>query len=155
MATLRLARMSIVALALTAAACLDTTNPDQTNGAPPMSAMIEGTPWYATGILVTPTPTSITLGGGNSQSNAAVSVVINATAPGTYTLGPGNTSSGVIGITTGQVWSTDGDSASGTIVVTTFANRHIAGTFEFAAVPSTGGATGTVHVTSGKFDINY
>ena len=149
----RLAVATTVALLITS--CLDTTDPNQNNGPPPMSATIEGTEWHATGVLVTPTETAITLGASNEASNAALSIAINGTAPGTYPLGPGSASSGFVGITTGQVWSTLGDGASGTIVVTTFANRHIAGTFNFTAVPSMGGATGNVHVTDGKFDFNY
>jgi len=142
-------------LALMGTACLDTTDPNQNAGPPPMSATIEGTPWFATGIFVTPSDAAIELAASNEASNAAVSIVINASGPGTYSFGPGSATIAAIGITTGQVWSTMGDGASGTIVVTTFANRHIAGTFNFTAVPSMGNAVGNVNVTDGKFDFTY
>ena len=152
---MRFARMAAVALALTTTACLDTTDPNTNNGPPPMSASIEGTEWHATGVYVTPTATAITLQGSNEASNAALSMAIAATGPGTYQLVPGSASAAYVGITTGQVWSTIGDGASGSIVITAFENRHIAGTFNFTAVPSMGGATGNVHVTDGKFDFTY
>ena len=152
---MRFARMAAVALALMTTACLDTTDPNVNNGPPPMSATIEGTEWHATGVLVTPTETSITLGASNEASNAAMSIAIAGTGPGTYPLGPTSASNGFVAVTTGQVWSTLGEGGSGTIVVTTFANRHIAGTFNFTAVPSMGDALGNVHVTDGKFDFTY
>jgi hypothetical protein len=151
----RFARIAAVATALIASACLDTSAPNQDIGTPPMSASIEQTPWYATTVLVTPSGSSVALGGGNVGSNAAVTLVIGGSAVGTYTLGPSSTSSGTIGITTGQVWSTTGDSASGSIVITTFEARHIVGTFDFIARPAQGNATGSVHVTEGKFDVSY
>jgi hypothetical protein len=33
--------------------------------------------------------------------------------------------------------------------------NHVVGTFAFDAVAASGGATGTVHVTNGKFDITF
>lgn len=152
---MRYARMAAAMLALMATACLDTSDPNANAGPPPMSATIEGTEWHATGVFVTPSETAITLQGTNEASNAALSMAITATGPGTYQVVPGSGSAAYVGITTGQVWSTLGDGASGSIVVTTFANRHITGTFNFTAVPSSGGATGNVHVTDGKFDLSY
>lgn len=152
---MRLARLAAVALALATTSCLDTTDPNANAGPPPMSATIEGTAWHATSVLITPTETAITLQASNEASNAAVSMAIGGTGPGTYQLVPGSASSAFVGITTGQVWSTLGDGASGSIVITSLANRHIIGTFNFTAVPSTGGATGSVHVTDGKFEFSY
>jgi len=152
---MRFARTAAVALALTMTACLDTTDPNANSGPPPMSATIDGTAWHATGVLITPTDATITLGASNEASNAALSLVISGTTPGPYTLGPTSASSAVVGVTTGQVWSTLGTGASGAIVITAFANRHIAGTFNFTAVPSMGNAIGNVHVTEGKFDFTY
>ena len=42
---------------------------------------------------------------------------------------------------------------SGTVVVNTLSATRVSGTFSCTLVPSSGGATGTVRVTQGAFDV--
>ena len=142
--------------ALCATACLDTTDPNaRATDGPPMSATIDGSNWYATGVIVKTSPGFLSFGGVNSSTNTALELTISATAPGTYRFGPNGGGAATVGLTSGQVWSSTSGEGSGTLVITKYETRHVAGTFEFAAVPTNGGATGTVHITNGKFDVSY
>ena len=42
---------------------------------------------------------------------------------------------------------------SGTVTLTSLTATRATGTFSFVAVPYQNGATGTLHVTNGKFDV--
>jgi hypothetical protein len=78
------------------------------------------------------------------------------TGPGTYSLTFGNQLAGSGNVTeAGKGWTTGIQGGAGTLTLTTVTANHVVGTFSFDAVGVSGGATGTVHVTNGKFDITF
>jgi hypothetical protein len=126
-----------------------------TNGT--FRATINGTSWSANGAVgVSRTTTN------NIVAVAAVSAtytiafgISNLTAPGTFSLNTGQLNLANVSAAAGQSWSTVAPGGSGSIVITTFTANRIAGTFSFTAAALSGGATGTVTVTNGSFDVTY
>jgi hypothetical protein len=77
-------------------------------------------------------------------------------APGTYSRAFGNNNGGIATYTkNGQGWGSGVPGGSGSVTLTTLTANHVVGTFSFNAAPSNGGATGTIQVTNGKFDIAF
>jgi hypothetical protein len=123
----------------------------------PMSATIDGTAWAS------PLPSAVY--SANILSVAGIDLGITksvgfvsggVTGPGTYSLSFGNQLAGHGTVTkAGQGWTSGVQGGTGTLTLTTLAAHHVVGTFSFDAVGASGGATGTVHVTNGKFDITF
>ena len=124
----------------------------------PMSATIEGVAWaspvpqgsYKNGIVAI---AGLDLGLTNSVSIA----VALATAPGTYSLSYGNANfaNGGVAKPSGAGWTSGLPGGTGSVTFTVLTATHVAGTFAFDAVPSGTTATGTLHVTNGKFDVTF
>jgi uncharacterized protein DUF6252 len=87
---------------------------------------------------------------------ALVLVLANVTGPGTFSLSAANASgsNAIISNTTGG-WGTGFAGGTGTATVTVLTANRIAGTFSFDAKPGSGGATGTMQIRNGKFDLTF
>jgi hypothetical protein len=150
---------SIVAASFVVACGGDSTEPAPnlvTNGS--FSAIINGTAWSAVGpVLVTKTAKNTAVAIVSVSPTYGISLAISPlTTPGTFSLAflnPGSV--GFISSSTGAGWTTLAQGGTGTATVTMYTANRIAGTFSFDAVPSSGGASGTVRVTNGAFDITY
>lgn len=96
----------------------------------------------------------LALNTGGATSSISV-IVYNIRGIGTYHLGVNVTTVGGSGqIVLGtQGWGTPANGLSGTITFTTLTDTRMAGTFSFTATAISGGATGTVEVTDGVFDL--
>jgi hypothetical protein len=88
---------------------------------------------------------TLTLGIGNLTGPSTVSLDLAA---------GGNGSSAIVANASGG-WGTAFSGGTGTIVVTTLTANRIVGTFSFDAKPGSGGATGTLQVRNGKFDVTF
>jgi hypothetical protein len=131
-----------------------------------MSATIDGQPWVSdagsvTAETIPSTPGGYFMEGSQIVLPASQTIVqltlFNIGAPGTYPLGVNPTVFGGVAqlATTGGVWVTPASGAAGTVTITTLTPTRIAGTFEFTAVGTYGGATGTKTVTNGLFDLTF
>jgi len=122
----------------------------------PMTATIDGKAWASPAPAVVRNGTIVSVAGLDLALTASVSFAFAASATGTYSLAPGNSVGGLGIVTKGsQGWGSALQGGAGSVTLTTLTANHVVGTFAFDAVPSSGGATGTVHVTNGKFDITY
>jgi hypothetical protein len=98
--------------------------------------------------------TGIQLGG---SGLTIVMTLTNIPGPGTYPLGVGFSVAGgnvLISSAAGPGWRTPQTGADGTITISTLTSSRIEGTFNFTAVPFTGGATGNKTVTDGSFALD-
>lgn len=138
------------------------TDPGMEDG--PMSATIDGQPWAASASSVSAQalgsiPGAFVLTGTQIKSSTDVSVMsfslYNISGPGTYDLGVTSTMFGgtVLFVEGGAGWLTELSGLAGTVTITALTPTRIAGTFNFEAIASTGGASGTRTVTSGEFDL--
>lgn len=136
------------------------TQPTATNGT--FTAQINGATWNAVG------PVTVTRGSNNFlgitgtgfiNTSTGYSFVIgigSATGPATYTLSNLNVAGSqlIVGGLSGG-WGTYFNGGTGTLTITTLAANHVVGTFTADAVPGSGGATGTLQIRNGKFDLTY
>ena len=124
-----------------------------------MTATVDGQPWAANHIAVAYLITGFVVTGTQNSGPILLAVGGDISTPGTYSLAPGNPSkaSGLVGRLNigGGSWKSDSTGGAGTLVITTVTAHHVVGTFAFDAVPAKTGATGTEHVTNGKFDVTY
>lgn len=122
------------------------------------AATINGSAWSAEGrVAVTHGPSNSLIMAGASLAHSLSFTLVNATAPGTYSLVYTTTTLPSFAILTsaGSAWTTNTTGGTGTVVVTTLTSSRVAGTFTFDAPPSPGQGTTTAHVTSGAFDVTY
>jgi hypothetical protein len=144
---------------LSAMACGgSSTGPDNgtNNSAGPMSATIDGKAWSSPFPTATYHNTIVAVAGLDLGITASVSFAFVASAPGTFSVGNGNNVFGsAVVAEAGKGWGTAFPGGTGTVTLTTLTSTRVAGTFAFDAVANNGGATGTVHVTNGKFDITF
>lgn len=96
----------------------------------------------------------LALNTGGASSSLSV-IVYNIRGVGTYHLGVNVTTIGgsaqvVLGT---KGWSTPITGLAGTITFTTLSDTRMVGTFSFTGTAISGGATGTVEVTDGVFDL--
>lgn len=132
-----------------------TTTGTVTNGT--FRATINGTSWGAASAV------------GVSRSNNIVAVAavsptytlafgisnLSLNQTGTFSLNTGQLNLVNISNAAGQTWSTVAPGSTGSIVITTYTSNRIAGTFSFTAAALSGGATGTLTVTNGSFDVTF
>ncbi len=148
-------------LFLAAVACGgDSTGPGSTSGtnscSTPLSAVVNGAAWCSPLPQVTSSHSIISLAGFDAGITSAIGIAVAASGPGTYSLSFGNTLAGSATYAKGsQGWSTGLSGGTGTITITTLTTNHVVGTFSFDAVASTGGASGTIHVTNGQINITF
>ena len=157
-------RLAAVTITLGSAACgggSDSTGPDGGNGQFRFTAKIDGANWASNsgaeriGVTVSQAGlysiTGIQLGGAGLT---LIMTLTNIPGPGTYPLGVGFSIAGgnvLISSAAGPGWRTAQTGADGTITITTLTSSRIEATFNFTAVPFTGGATGNKTVTDGSF----
>lgn len=157
---MRVARVVPFIALLSAAACGGSSSSSITgtnnNSSAPMSATIDGAAWS------TPVPQGVyrnsilSIAGIDLGITASVGFAVAATKTGTYSVAYGNSAGGSATITkTGKGWGSALPGGTGSVTITTLTANHAVGTFVFDAVPASGGATGTVHVTDGKFDVTF
>ena len=123
-----------------------------------ISATIDGTAWCspAAGVSRAGNNSIIAIAWIDLGLTASISFGVVASATGTFSVAFGNTTFGSATITkAGKGWSSALQGGTGTVTFSTLTANHVVGTFAFDAVPASGGATGTVHVTNGKFDITF
>jgi hypothetical protein len=122
-----------------------------------ISATIDGTAWCSPTAGVSRANNNIiAVAGIDLGLTASVAFGVVAPAPGTYSVAFGNTTFGSASVTkVGKGWSSAVQGGTGSVTFTTLTSNHVVGTFAFDAVGASGGATGTVHVTNGKFDITF
>lgn len=163
----RIVRIAFAAAVAAAVACGgDSTGPGGGTGSGDsrMTARIDGAQWASDAIYVESGVQSVVPGlyvisGTRVTGSTATGITITLSdikGPGTYPLGTGGGVSGGSGIVVESPagWGTPLSGAAGTITITTLTSSRISGTFEFTAVASTGGATGTRVVSDGRFDLD-
>jgi len=157
----------LLVLSLLSAACggdKTTTDPGNgtgggvntvTNGS--FSATINGAAWSPTGRVAVSKSGTVVAIAAVSLNSYVVSLAIGNVATGTFSLNYLNqtASLAIVSNASGQGWTTFTQGGTGTLTITTYTASRIAGTFSFDAAPTSGGATGTLHVTNGSFDITY
>ena len=160
---MQLTRPLSAILLLSIAACGGSDSVTGTNGtgncatATTISATIDGTAWCSPTAGVSRANNNIiAVAGIDLGLTASVAFGVVAPAPGTYSVAFGNNTFGSASVTkVGKGWSSAVQGGTGSVTFTTMTANHVVGTFAFDAVPASGGATGTVHVTNGKFDITF
>ena len=154
---MRTSLLSLAALIAIAACGGSDSSITGTTATGPMSASIDGQAWvspapavsYKNNILAI---VGIDVGLGTTVEVGSASV----THAGTYSLAFSNLNAGIGLISQGgKGWSSSAQGGTGSLVVTTITTNHVVATFSFDALPLSGGATGTRHLTTGKIDMNF
>ena len=159
---MRLSRAVVTLVALSAIACggsssTNITGNNNNNSSAPMSATIDGAQWSAPLPQATYRNNILSVAGIDLGLTASVSFGITVNRTGTYSLDFGHSGIAANAVVTkgGQGWTTGVPGGTGSLTITALTANHAAGTFVFDAAGASGGATGTVHVTNGKFDITF
>lgn len=122
-----------------------------------MTAEIDGDDWSAQGFASRGAGGLYSIIGTNASITRTVSITLyNIDSPGTYPLGVGVTmvgGTGLVSYTSGEGWATPLNGLSGSITITTLTSGRMVGTFEYTTTALSGGATGTVEVANGEFDM--
>jgi hypothetical protein len=146
----RAARWLVIPALLLGPACGAGTGPD---GPRVLTARIDGETFSARF-------TSVQRGAGQVYVNAgasgerAIGFRFPDQGPGTYAVAPGSLVAAAV--TIGNfVWSAGQSTGSGMIVLTTFTDSRITGTFMLNVVATQGQQPATRSVTDGQFDIEY
>lgn len=158
-------------LLVSATACggsSDSTAPNNNNNQTPtatngtFTATINGVAWGATGtVSVSRSSGLISIAGfgliGTSNGYSLALAIGNTSAPGTLSLNYLNptTSLLIVGSSTGAGWTTFSNGGTGSLTITTITSNHIVATFTADAVPTSGGATGTIPIRNGKLDVTF
>ena len=139
-------------LSLTLVACggKDSTGPQVTTG--PLSAKVDGAAWTATIAFATNTGGFIAVGASN-MATESIGFALQGTTTGTYSFGASIPTTATLTVGS-DVWGAGGGIGSGSIVITALDGTHVAGTFAFEGV-STTGTPATRSITEGTFDIDF
>ena len=163
----RTAFLKSLALLAFTAACgggSDSTGPTQTtnlvtNGS--FGAKVNGTAWSGVGRVAVSQSGGLLVIAAVSGTYVFSFGIGPFTGPGTYSLvyaplaNPPTASQAIVSQGS-QSWGTSIQGGTGSVVITTFAAGHVAGTFSFdAPSAASGGGGGTLHVTSGSFDVTF
>jgi hypothetical protein len=158
----RISLISTLVIGLLSSACgSDSSGVDPTvggfltNGS--FKATINGKAWSPIGTVVVSR-----LAGGLTMAATSTTyvmsiVVLNASAPGTFTLDASvhNGSHAAVSASGQGAWETGNTGGTGSVVVTTLTSNHVVGTFSFDAPPNGTSTASTLHVTSGTFDLTF
>ena len=133
---------------LTLVACSDSTTEPTFEGT--FTAEVNGSTFTAIHAAGYEATEQFAVSGQNAAgASVGFSVILKPERVGTYTVGTqanGTYVEGTVG------WTTAG--GSGTFEITSYTEDRVAGTFSFEAQPNTpSGATGTISVTNGRFDV--
>jgi hypothetical protein len=122
----------------------------------PLSATVNGAAWCSPLPQVVSSKSIVSIAGFDTGITSSIAIAVTASSPGTYTLTFGNNIGGSATYAkAGQGWSTGLAGGTGSVTITTLTANHVVGTFAFDAVPSNGGAAGTIHVTNGQINISF
>lgn len=149
---------SIALLSLIACGGSSTAPNSSSNGctAATMSATVNGSAWCSPLAQGTFQHSIVSIAGFDTGITSSIAFAFGATAPGTYSLAFGNNTGGFATyVKNTQGWGSGLSGGTGSVTITTLTANHVVGTFVFDAVPSNGGASGTVHVTNGQFNITF
>jgi hypothetical protein len=157
---MRLSRVLPVVVLLSAVSCGGSASDGLTGtgntDSMPLSATIDGSAWGSPAPSATYRNSIVSIAGIDAGLTSAVALAVAATAPGTFSLAFGNNTGGFATISrSGKGWTSGVQGGAGSVTITTLTSNHVVGTFAFDAPPATGGASGTVHVTNGKFNITF
>ena len=134
----------------------DTTGPAKPNAIDGfMSAVIDGAAWTAASIAAdSAAPSSIIIRGSNATRTLVIAIPVDQ-GPGTQTVG--STTPVFAGLVVGsQSWLTSRtQGGAGSITLTTVAQGHIVGTFEFTLAEHDGASPVERRVSAGQFDVKY
>ena len=145
-------RYTAVPCLAAAAACGGDGSTDP-NEPGPMTARIDGDRFVAIQTTVLESG-GITAVNGGSADLRAIGFQIQNLSTGTFTIAPGNLVSA--GVTIGNAaWGAGGNMGSGTITISILTANRVAGTFQLTVDAISGGASGTLTVTDGVFDIDF
>ena len=121
-----------------------------------LSATVNGVAWCSPAGAGVFQHSIVSIAGIDAGLTSSIAFAFAAAVPGTYSLAFGNNNGGFATYTkSGQGWGSGLSGGTGSVTLTTLTANHAAGTFTFDAVPSNGGATGTIHVTNGTFNITF
>lgn len=153
-------RLSSILLLAVLACAGSSTGPASNSGnsscSTPLSATVNGAPWCSPSPQVIASKSIVSLAGFDAGLTSTIAIAFAAAGPGTYPLTFGNNIGGSATFAkAGQGWSTGLAGGTGSITITTLAANHVVGTFVFDAVPTNGGAQGTIHVTNGQINITF
>lgn len=124
--------------------------------AAPLSATVNGVAWCSPLPQGTFQHSIVSIAGFDTGITSSIAFAVAATVPGTYSLAFGNNTGGFATyVKNSQGWGSGLTGGTGSVTITTLTATHVIGTFVFDAVPSNGGATGTIHVTNGHFDLTF
>ena len=127
-----------------------------TNGT--FTASVNGTAWGALGKVIVSRPTATSIAFFATSTTYALNIVmLNVSGPGTFSLNSAvsNGNQASISSLTGG-WNSGNTGGTGSVVITALTSNHVVGTFAFDGPPTPGtGATTTIHVTNGKFDLTF
>jgi hypothetical protein len=118
-----------------------------------MSARVDGQSWTATFAHGVRDQASVVVGAAGQGAGTQINFALVSKGTGTYPLGPAGDAAYLT--QGGNGWVTGASGGSGSVTLTTLTDTRIAGTFEFTAVPVTGGASGTRTITQGSFDVEF
>jgi hypothetical protein len=156
----RYSRFLLASGTVLAMACSSSTGP-KGGGSADLSATINGSSWLGTvdataTRIVAGGSTIISVGGSNAGGGTTLGMAFSGAGPGTYQIGgAGDATNGVI-YEGSQQWAANVSGGTGSITVTSISSTAVSGTFQFTAVPVSGtGATGTLLVESGQFNLSF
>ena len=133
-----------------------TSNSGSNSCSTPLSATVNGAPWCSPLPQAIYSKSIVSLAGFDAGLTSSIAIAVAATGPGTYPLAFGNNIGGFATFAkAGQGWSTGLSGGTGSITITTLTANHIVGTFVFNAVPSNGGAQGTIQATNGQINVTF
>ena len=127
-----------------------------TNGT--FTASVNRTAWSAIAKVIVSRPTATSIAFFATSTTYALNIVVlNVSGPGTFSLNSAvsNGNQASISSLTGG-WNSGNTGGTGSVVITALTSNHVVGTFAFDGPPTPGtGATTTIHVTNGKFDLTF
>lgn len=122
----------------------------------PLSATVNGVAWCGPLPQATVSASIVSIAGFDSGITSSIGLAFVASAPGTYSLAFANANFGSATFSkAGQGWTSGLAGGTGSVTLTTLTAHHIVGTFAFDAVPSNGGASGTIHVVGGQINMTF
>jgi hypothetical protein len=118
-----------------------------------MTAQVNGSAWTATVIKRAFATGGLLTVQGSDGSNRIITIVVRASAPGSYSLAVGNgVGHNALYTVVASNWSTALVGGSGIFTITAFTATQVRGTFTFTGISNVSG-TAPVQVTSGQFDL--
>jgi hypothetical protein len=116
------------------------------------SASIDDEPWNAATLASTTSGGNFVLVANNTERN--ITLIVQSFSEDTFPL----SSSASVSVSSADPTCPDccwghGTGASGTITISSITAPRIAGSFEVSLVPSSGGATGSITLAGGQFDV--